>query len=91
MITIKWNKKDWVIEDITFSDKRKLHMLNAMCFQGEKINQEQYYGLLEEVRKMAGYGDGTENLEKLSQLTMVQVDTFLQTVLMQYLGLAGKK
>ena len=47
MITIKWNKKDWEVKDITFSDKRKLHMLNAMCFQGEKINQENYYNLLE--------------------------------------------
>tara|TARA_R100001082_G_scaffold1376_1_gene1139 strand:- start:402 stop:677 length:276 start_codon:yes stop_codon:yes gene_type:complete len=91
MLTIKWNKKDWEIKDIVFSDKRKLHMLNAMCFQDEKINQKQYYKLLEEVRDMAGYGDGTENLKKLKEFTMVQVDTFLQTVLMEYLGLNAKK
>jgi len=91
MITIKWNKKDWEIKDITFSDKRKLHMLNAMCFQGEKIDQENYYNLLEEVRKLAGYGDGTANQEKLEALSMVQIDTFLQTILMKYLGLSGKK
>ena len=40
---------------------------------------------------MAGYDDGTENLEKLKKLTMVQIDTFLQTVLMEYLGLREKK
>tara|TARA_A100000172_G_scaffold56464_2_gene36413 strand:+ start:65 stop:340 length:276 start_codon:yes stop_codon:yes gene_type:complete len=91
MLTIKWNKIDWEIKDIVFADKRKLHMLNAMCFQGDKIDQEQYYKLLEEVRSMAGYGDGTENLEKLKKLTMVQIDTFLQTVLMEYLGLREKK
>lgn len=91
MLTIKVNKKEWVILDISFADKRKLHMLNAMCFQNDKIDQEKYYNLLEEVRQMAGYADGTENQKLLEDLTMVQIDTLLQTFLMEYLGLNAKK
>ena len=51
----------------------------------DKIDQEKYYNLLEEVRQMAGYGDGTENQKLLEDLTMVQIDTLLQTFLMEYL------
>tara|TARA_R110002020_G_scaffold119689_1_gene273043 strand:+ start:6992 stop:7279 length:288 start_codon:yes stop_codon:yes gene_type:complete len=91
MHTVKWNKKDWEILDISFSDKRKLHMLNSMCFIDNKINQENYYKLLEAVRDLAGYGDGTEKQKLLEDITMVEVDTLMQTILIEYLGLNVKK
>jgi len=91
MVTIKVKKKEYQINDINFSEKRKLHMLNSLCFSGSEINQTKYYEMLELVRDFAGYGNGTENENKISTLSMVEVDTVLQTFLMEYLGLNREK
>ena len=91
MLTVKIDKVTWEINDITFAEKRKLHMLSSLCFQGSEINQTKYYEMLELVRDLAGYGDGTENESKISELSMVEVDTVLQTFLMEYLGLNKAK
>tara|TARA_A100000172_G_C3035436_1_gene108306 strand:+ start:546 stop:824 length:279 start_codon:yes stop_codon:yes gene_type:complete len=91
MITVKVLQKEWRLKDITFADKRKLHTLNSLCFENKKINQEKYYEMLETVRTMAGYGDETENEKTLEKLSMVEVDTLLQTFLMEYLGLNSAK
>lgn len=91
MITVKALNKEWQVKDITFADKRNLHTLNSLCFENQKINQEKYYEMLETVRNMAGYGTGTDNEKKLEKLSKVQVDTILQTFLMEYLGLNSAK
>ena len=91
MITVKALNKEWQVKDITFAEKRNLHTLNSLCFENQKINQEKYYEMLETVRNMAGYGTGTDNEKKLEKLSMVQVDTILQTFLMEYLGLNSAK
>tara|TARA_R110002020_G_scaffold329880_2_gene545604 strand:+ start:59 stop:337 length:279 start_codon:yes stop_codon:yes gene_type:complete len=91
MVIVKVKKKEYPINDISFSEKRKLHMLNSLCFSKAEINQTKYYEMLEFVRDLAGYGNGTENEAKLSELSMVEVDTVLQTFLMEYLGLNKAK
>jgi|TARA_R100001530_G_scaffold4247_1_gene5810 hypothetical protein len=91
MLTVKIDKVTWEINDITFAEKRKLHMLNSVCFASDGLDQEKYYEMLEETRKLAGYGEGTEKETKLSELTMVKVDTVLQNFLMEYLGLNKSK
>ena len=94
MLMVKIDKVDWELNDITFAEKRKLHMLNSLCFSGNNPNgldQEKYYEMLEETRKQAGYGEGTEKESKLAELTMVKVDTVLQSFLMEYLGLNKSK
>ena len=91
MLMVKIDKVAWEVNDITFAEKRKLHMLNSLCFSGDKLDQEKYYEMLEETRKLAGYGEGTEKESKLAELTMVKVDTVLQSFLMEYLGLNKSK
>ena len=91
MVTVKVGKKDWQIADISFADKRKLHMMNSLCFEGGKIDQKLYYEMLESVRDLAGYGDGTENIKDLEKMTMVQIDQVLQGWLIEYLGIGGPK
>ena len=91
MVTVKVGKKDWQIADISFAEKRKLHMMNSLCFSGGEIDQEKYYGMLEAVRDMAGYGDGTANEKTLADLSMVEIDSLLQGWLIEYLGIGGPK
>ena len=91
MLTVKIDKESWEINDITFGERRKLHMLNSLCFSGDRLDQEKYYEMLEETRRLAGYGEGTEKESKLSELQMVKVDTILQSFLMEYLGLNKSK
>jgi len=47
MLTVERKKNKYNINDISFADKRKLHMLNSICFSNGKINQEKYYEMLE--------------------------------------------
>lgn len=91
MITVKALEKEWRIKDISFAERRKLHALNSLCFQNKKINQEKYYDMLEAVREMAGYGTDTKNEKELEGLQMVEIDSLLQTFLMEYLGLNSAK
>jgi len=91
MVTVKVGKKDWNIADINFAERRKLHMLNSLCFSGGEINQEKYYGMLEVVRELAGFGNGTENEKEISALPMVEIDAILQGWLIEYLGIGGHK
>ena len=91
MLTVEIKKNKYNINDISFADKRKLHMLNSICFSNGKINQEKYYEMLEMTRELAGYGPGTENEKMLEALPMVEVDSVLQSFLMEYLGLNNKK
>ena len=47
--------------------------------------------MLEAVREMAGYGTDTKNEKELEDLQMVEIDSLLQTFLMEYLGLNSAK
>ena len=78
MGTVKVGKKEWQIADISFAEKRKLHMMNSLCFAGGEIDQKKYYEMLEAVRELAGYGDETEKEKELAEHTMVEIDAVLQ-------------
>ena len=91
MGSVSVGKKDWQIADISFAEKRKLHMMNSLCFAGGDINQELYYDMLETVRVLAGYGEDTANEKMLVDLPMVEIDSILQGWLMDYLGIGGSK
>ena len=91
MVTVKVGKTDWQIADISFAEKRQLHMMNSLCFAGGDIDQKAYYEMLEAVRTFAGYGEGTANEEKLADHTMVEIHSIIQAWLMEYLGIGGRK
>jgi len=91
MVSVKVGKTDWQVDDISFADRRQLHMMNALCFSGGEIDQKAYYEMLEKTRTLAGYGEGTTNEEKLAEHTMVEIDSIIQAWLMEYLGIGSRK
>ena len=82
---------EFEVKDISYSQARQLHRMNAKVFwQGAvddkaDVNPDEYYDLLEKTREMSGLKD-----KDLKKYTMVQVDVILQQVLMQYTGLNPK-
>jgi len=80
---------EFEVKDINYKEARKLHLKNVKTFwgkeDGEGLDPDIYYALLEECRVLSGIKES--ELEKYS---MVQVDSILQQILMEYTGLNPK-
>ena len=78
--------KDWDVNEITFSQKREIHALNAKVWWGEGQDSDAYYSLLERVRSISGITE-----RDFEDMAMAEVDSVLQAVFMRYMGLDQKK
>lgn len=79
---------EFEVKDISYKNSRYLYEKNTKIFLGkteEEIDIDQYYKFLEEVRVMSGIKE-----DDLKKYSMPQVDTILQTVLMEYVGINPK-
>lgn len=83
---IKTKTRQWDALDITYKQRRELHKKNTLVVLKDPPDMEAYFGLLEEVGKIAGYKE-----EELDKLTMNEVDELLVKTLQDYLGLSKKK
>jgi hypothetical protein len=77
--------RDWEVRDITYSQKRELHAMNAKVWWAGKQDVEAYYKLLGKVEEYSGLGP-----KDFDGLSMVEIDQVLQAVFIEYLGLSPK-
>ena len=86
-ITVK-DVGEFEVKDISYSEARTIHRENTKIFWGKtetEINPDQYYDLLEKVKKLSGVKESD-----FKGLSMVEVDSVLQQILMEYTGLNPK-
>ena len=80
---------EFEVKDVSYKNARKLHLKNVKTFwgkeDGEGVDPDLYYELLEECRVLSGI-----NESELEKFTMIQVDSILQQILMEYTGLSPK-
>jgi len=82
---VKVNKKEWDVNDCTYKQRRELHKLNALAWQGGEMNIDKYYDLLERVGEISGLGEAD-----FDGLGMVEIDGILQKIFIEYQGLSKK-
>ena len=51
---VKMFDKEWEVNNPTYKQKRELWKLNTMTFEGDKLNQDKYFELLEKVEEISG-------------------------------------
>lgn len=79
---------EFEVNNIPYKEARKLYQKNLKIFHNKKeedIDTDGFYAFLEEVRVISGISE-----EDLTKYSMPEVDTILQTVLMEYCGLNPK-
>ncbi len=79
---IKALDRNWNVNDITYSERRKIYQMNVKAFWKGEVDPDEYYKVLEKVAEISGLKE--KDFEKLS---MTEVDQLLQAVLTNYLGL----
>ena len=85
-MVVKVGKKEWDVNDCTYAERRELHKLNAKVWWGGKMEVESYYNVLEKVGEIAGLGEND-----FKDMGMPEVDSVLQAVFLEYLGLEPSK
>ena len=78
-----WEKD---VKDITFSERRELYKKQAKNYQNvdkNEVNVDKYFEALDEVLAISGLTE-----QDFDGLSMVEIDTVLGQVLMQYSGLS---
>jgi len=87
-MTIKTDHGSFEIRDITFAQRRDLHRVEIrVAGNGDEINPESFYELLEFVRDMA-FGDDEKVFEKLDDN---QIDAVLLAAYNKYREGVSKK
>jgi hypothetical protein len=77
--------KEWLVNDITYKQKRELWQLSLNAFKDDKDNQDEYFILINKVEEFSGLVE-----KDLSKLSMAQIDLLLQEIFTQYMGLEKK-
>ena len=85
-MVVKVGKKEWDVNDCTYAERRELHKLNAKVWWDGKMEVELYYNVLEKVGEIAGLGEND-----FKDMGMPEVDSILQAVFLEYLGLVPSK
>jgi len=83
---LKTDHGTFEVREISFKQQRKLHRLNALCWQTGELDLDAYYNLLDEVHAVSGLSQ-----RELDDLDDNQIDTVLQACFLSYKGLSSKK
>ena len=77
-------KKEWVINECTYGERRELQRMNAKAFWNpKKPDLDSYYDMLNRVSEIAGLGE-----KEFKGISMTDVDEVLQACFMEYVGLS---
>jgi len=85
---VKMFNKEWEVKNPTYKEKRELWKLNTMTFEGDKINQDNYFSLLERVEEITGLKPEDYIDDKGKELDMSSIDSLLQQIFLSYMGLS---
>lgn len=77
--------RDWDINDATYKQRRDIYRINVKAFWDGKVDPDQYYDVLEKCAEVSGLKE-----KDFKDLSMVEVDQLLQSILTSYLGLEKK-
>jgi hypothetical protein len=77
--------RDWDINDATYKQRRHIYRINVKAFWDGKVDPDQYYEVLEKCAEVSGLKE-----KDFKDLSMVEVDQLLQSILTSYLGLEKK-
>jgi len=81
-------EKEWEFNNPTYKQKRELWKLNTMTFDGETVNQESYFKLLDLVEEISGLTPEDYVNKDGKELTMAEIDVLLQNIFLFYMGLS---
>ena len=85
---VKMFDKEWEINNPTYKEKRELWKLNTMTFEGDKLNQDKYFELLEKVEEISGLQPEDYVIKDDEKLGMANIDSLLQQIFLSYMGLS---
>jgi len=80
--------KEWEVKNPTYKEKRELWKLNTMTFEGDKMNQDKYFQLLERVEEISGLRPEDYVKKSDDKLAMSDIDSLLQQIFLSYMGLS---
>lgn len=83
---VKMFNKEWEVNNPTYKEKRELWKLNATTFDGENVNQDNYFKLLDKVEEISGLQPEDYVNQKGKPLNMANIDALLQQVFLSYIG-----
>ncbi len=83
---VKMFDKEWEVKNPTYKEKRELWKLNTMTFEGDKINQDKYFELLDKVEEISGLQPEDYINKKGDALNMANIDSLLQQIFLSYIG-----
>ena len=87
---VKMFNKEWEVKNPTYKEKRELWKLNTMTFDGDKMNQENYFALLERAEEITGLKPEDYTDKKGEPLGMSSIDALLQQIFLHYVGYSKK-
>ena len=87
---VKVFNKEWEVNNPTYKEKRELWKLNATTFDGENVNQDNYFKLLDKVEEISGLSEKDFVHKDKSLLSMAEIDLLLQEVFASYMGTEKK-
>ena len=85
---VKMFNKEWEVKNPTYKEKRELWKLNTMTFEGDKMNQDKYFQLLERVEEISGLRPEDYVRKNGDELAMANIDSLLQQIFLSYMGLS---
>jgi len=85
---VKMFDKEWEVKNPTYKEKRELWKLNTMTFEGDKMNQDKYFQLLERVEEISGLRPEDYVKKSDDKLAMSDIDSLLQQIFLSYMGLS---
>ena len=85
---VKMFDKEWEVKNPTSKEQRALWKLNTMTFEGDKMNQDKYFQLLERVEEISGLRPEDYVKKSDDKLAMSDIDSLLQQIFLSYMGLS---
>ena len=77
--------KEWEVNPITYKQKRELWQLSLNAFRDDKVNEDDYFKLINKVEELSGLTE-----KDMGSLSMAQIDLLLQQIFTDYMGLEKK-
>ena len=89
---VLFNDVEYSVKDLSYQEKRKLwHKSIIVMSDEDNIDQELYFGMMDEVEKLAGIKEKDLVDKNGDPLNMGEIDLLMQEVFQNYMGLKKKK
>ncbi len=88
---VVFNDVEYSVKDLSYQEKRKLwHKSIIVMSDEDNIDQELYFGMMDEVEKLAGIKEKDLVDKNGDPLNMGEIDLLMQEVFQNYMGLKKK-